>query len=169
MEKATLNPGNDLPRFDRSTSDSSDHEAELGGIFETSIYTDDLRSAEKFYAEVLGLSKVFEVPGRQLVFRCGASILLVFDSRRTQTERVMINGGAIPLHGATGAGHIAFRVGVGVFASWRSRFATAGVGIESEVAWPNGGHSLYFRDPAGNSLELATPNLWTDHSTPNVL
>ena len=37
---------------------------------------------------------------------------------------------------------------------------TKGVAIESEVSWPNGGHSIYIRDPAGNSLEFATPDIW---------
>ena len=32
--------------------------------------------------------------------------------------------------------------------------------IEKDVAWPNGGRSLYFRDPAGNCLELASPLVW---------
>jgi catechol 2,3-dioxygenase-like lactoylglutathione lyase family enzyme len=32
--------------------------------------------------------------------------------------------------------------------------------IEAEVTWPNGGRSLYFRDPAGNSLEIASPSIW---------
>ena len=31
--------------------------------------------------------------------------------------------------------------------------------IESEVVWPRG-RSLYFRDPEGNSVELAIPALW---------
>ena len=26
--------------------------------------------------------------------------------------------------------------------------------------WPNGARSLYFRDPAGNSVEIAEPRLW---------
>jgi predicted enzyme related to lactoylglutathione lyase len=34
------------------------------------------------------------------------------------------------------------------------------VAIEKIVDWPGGGRSLYFRDPAGNSLELATPRIW---------
>ncbi len=29
-----------------------------------------------------------------------------------------------------------------------------------EVNWDQGGTSLYFRDPAGNSIELAPPTLW---------
>ncbi|MDQ3546548.1 MAG: glyoxalase/bleomycin resistance/extradiol dioxygenase family protein, partial [Verrucomicrobiota bacterium] len=43
---------------------------------------------------------------------------------------------------------------------WRERLQEAGVAIESEVEWPEGGRSLYFRDPAGNSVELAPPTLW---------
>jgi catechol 2,3-dioxygenase-like lactoylglutathione lyase family enzyme len=36
-----------------------------------------------------------------------------------------------------------------------------GIAIESKVQWELGGQSLYFRDPDGNSLELATPGLWS--------
>ena len=32
--------------------------------------------------------------------------------------------------------------------------------IEQAVEWPQGGRSLYFRDPAGNSLEVASPRIW---------
>jgi hypothetical protein len=35
-----------------------------------------------------------------------------------------------------------------------------GVTVEKEVEWPRGGKSLYFRDPAGNSVELVTPGVW---------
>jgi hypothetical protein len=34
-----------------------------------------------------------------------------------------------------------------------------GVSIEKEVEWPRGGKSLYYRDPAGNSVELVTPGV----------
>jgi len=34
------------------------------------------------------------------------------------------------------------------------------VPIESELSWPQGGQSLYVRDPAGNSVELATRSTW---------
>ena len=33
-------------------------------------------------------------------------------------------------------------------------------GIESEVNWDRGGTSIYFRDPEGHSVELATPGVW---------
>ena len=35
-----------------------------------------------------------------------------------------------------------------------------GIQIEKDVAWPKGGRSLYFRDPAGNCLEFASPLVW---------
>ena len=138
----------------------------LSGILETAVYVDNLESAERFYGGVLGLTKIFTVPGRQLVFRLQEGILLVFDAHQTQREQVVINGGAIPLHGAFGAGHVAFRVDKSELETWRSHFRATGVAIESEVPWPNGAHSIYFRDPAGNSLELATPDMWRFQSLP---
>jgi catechol 2,3-dioxygenase-like lactoylglutathione lyase family enzyme len=35
-----------------------------------------------------------------------------------------------------------------------------GIEIEADFRWPNGARSLYFRDPAGNSVELADPAIW---------
>jgi catechol 2,3-dioxygenase-like lactoylglutathione lyase family enzyme len=35
--------------------------------------------------------------------------------------------------------------------------------VESRIHWARGGTSLYFRDPDGNSLEVATPGLWPNH------
>jgi catechol 2,3-dioxygenase-like lactoylglutathione lyase family enzyme len=35
-----------------------------------------------------------------------------------------------------------------------------GIAVEAEVTWPGGGRSLYFRDPAGNSLEIAEARIW---------
>jgi hypothetical protein len=35
-----------------------------------------------------------------------------------------------------------------------------GVEVEREIGWPDGSRSLYVRDPAGNSVELAPPSLW---------
>ena len=36
-----------------------------------------------------------------------------------------------------------------------------GIAIEGRTDWSRGGHSIYFRDPDGHLLELATPGLWT--------
>lgn len=134
------------------------------GVLETSLYVNDLKAAERFYGEVLRLTKIFAVQDRQLAFRCGEGVLLIFNPQNTESERIVINGGAIPVHGSRGAGHIAFRVAKSELEAWRQHFRAAGVAVESEVSWPNGAHSIYFRDPAGNSLELATPDMWTSAS-----
>jgi predicted ester cyclase/catechol 2,3-dioxygenase-like lactoylglutathione lyase family enzyme len=132
----------------------------LSSVLETALYVDDLDAADRFYTELLGLTKILTVPGRQLVFRCGAGVLLIFNRERAEHEKVTINGGTIPFHGTRGSGHVAFSVGEPELRPWRERFHNAGIEIESEVNWPNGARSLYFRDPAGNCLELATPNMW---------
>jgi catechol 2,3-dioxygenase-like lactoylglutathione lyase family enzyme len=134
----------------------------LNEVLETALYVDDLERAEGFYAGVLGLTKILSVPGRQLTFRCGEGVLLIFNPDQTAQGRIVINGGTIPFHGAHGPGHMAFRVRRSQLDEWRQYFQTVGVAIESEISWPNGAHSIYFRDPAGNSLELATPDMWVN-------
>ncbi|MBI2478066.1 MAG: VOC family protein, partial [Planctomycetia bacterium] len=66
----------------------------------------------------------------------------------------------VPLHRARGPGHVAFSVSHDEIEHWTTRLEEHGVAIEQRVTWPNGGRSIYFRDPAGNSLELATRDLW---------
>jgi catechol 2,3-dioxygenase-like lactoylglutathione lyase family enzyme len=132
----------------------------FNGVLETSLYVDNLEKAEQFYGRILGLPKIFSVPGRQLVFRCGAGVLLIFDPKQTQGEQMTVNGGAIPLHGTQGAGHMALRIAKEQLGACREHLRSNSVAIESEISWPNGAHSIYFRDPAGNSLEFATPDIW---------
>jgi catechol 2,3-dioxygenase-like lactoylglutathione lyase family enzyme len=38
-----------------------------------------------------------------------------------------------------------------------------GIAIEGRTNWRRGGISIYFRDPDGHLLELATPGLWPGH------
>jgi len=70
------------------------------------------------------------------------------------------SGRRVPAHGARGPGHACFAVPEQALAGWQQHLVAAGVAIEQEVEWPRGGRSFYFRDPAGNSLELATPRIW---------
>jgi catechol 2,3-dioxygenase-like lactoylglutathione lyase family enzyme len=72
----------------------------------------------------------------------------------------LIDALGLPAHGARGPGHIAWLVTDDELAAWRERLRTVGVAIENEHTWPSGGRSLYFRDPAGNSLEFATARVW---------
>ena len=123
-------------------------------IFETVLYARDLGAAEAFYRDVFGL----EVLGRgavAVVFRCGAGVLLVFDPDVARRP-----GRPVPSHGTDGAGHLAFAMPDEELEPWREQLKAHSVPIEMEVAWPEGGRSLYVRDPAGNSVELAPPALW---------
>lgn len=129
-------------------------------MLETCLYASNLDAAEHFYATVLGLPLFAREPGRHLFFRCGAAMLLVFDPSVTATQPGHVGTVGVPAHGARGSGHVAFGVREREFPAWRERLNAAGIAIEAEVDWPRGGHSIYVRDPAGNSVELATPTIW---------
>lgn len=127
----------------------------IEAVVETGIYADDLEQAERFYRDVLGLEPVASEAGRHVFFRVGeVSMLLVFRPDST------LKGDHLPAHGSRGAGHFALGIPASDLDDWRSHLGRCGVLIEHEELWPRGGHSLYFRDPAGNSVELITPGLW---------
>jgi len=129
----------------------------VGRILETSLYAQDLVAAEAFYTTVLGLEVHARVPGRHVFFRSGSNMFLIFNPDQTETEKPR-------WHGCRGRGHVAWAIAENEVDAWRTRLNEAGVPIDSDYAWPNGGHSLYFRDPADNLLELATPSVWGPHA-----
>ncbi|HTN75352.1 MAG TPA: VOC family protein [Pirellulaceae bacterium] len=124
-------------------------------ILETCLYVDDLVAAQSFYEQVLGLTLVDAQPDRHLFFRCGRQMLLVF-----RADASSHSDGVIPAHGAVGPGHVAFAATEQELHAWQQQFVAQQVAIEQDYAWPQGGRSLYFRDPAGNCLEIATPKIW---------
>jgi catechol-2,3-dioxygenase len=63
---------------------------------------------------------------------------------------------------------MAFAVSGTELDGWRAHLADCQVPIEIEVEWPEGGRSIYFRDPAGNSVELAPPTMWGFGAAPRV-
>lgn len=129
------------------------------GVLETVLYVDDLEAARKFYADVLGLEPFTTIGGHHMFYRCGNQVLLLFNAEAT---RVPAEGAAIvvPTHGAVGNGHICFRANADEIAQWREHLVDQGVEIEADFEWPQGGRSIYFRDPSGNSLEFAEPRIW---------
>lgn len=123
-------------------------------IVETAVYADDLDRAERFYRDVLGLSFLGKEEGRHVFFQVGDSdVLLVFLAQAT------LKGDRLPAHGAYGPGHFAMGIAREDLEAWRDWLRDLVV-IEHEETWPHGGHSLYFRDPEGNSVELITPGVW---------
>lgn len=126
-------------------------------IYETVLYADDLEAAAKFYTEGFGL-RLLTQNELMLVLGIGENYVLIFDPQKS-----CVAGRDVPSHGTQGEGHIAFTAQNHELPAWRERLATAGIEIESEVQWANGerGTSIYVRDPAGNSVELAPPILWS--------
>ena len=131
----------------------------VGRVLETSLYVDRLDRSIDFYERLFGFEKLvaddrfcaFNVSGRQ--------VLLLFVKGGT-TEPIAIPGWIIPPHDGSGPVHIAFSIAADELAAWETQLTDAGVAIEGRTKWPRGGLSIYFRDPDGHLLELATPGLW---------
>lgn len=134
-------------------------------ILETVLYAGDLAAAETFYRDVLGLEFYSRVEGRQVFLRCGRQMLLIFNPAATEKHPAPGAKVPVPPHGAHGPGHVCFAAGADEIAAWRSYLEANGIVIEADFEWPNSmpekrGRSLYFRDPAGNSIEFAEPRIW---------
>lgn len=124
------------------------------GIVEAALYVDDVPRAVKFYETVLGFETIalderltaMSVGGRQVLLVCkrGASA----------------NIADVP-HDATGQQHIAFSAAESDMDAWAARLREYGVAIDRDRRWERGGRSLYFHDPEGHTLELASPGVWT--------
>ncbi|MBP2463215.1 MULTISPECIES: VOC family protein [unclassified Rhizobium] len=131
----------------------------IDGILETALYVDDLDAAEAFYGELLGLERVLRAGDRHVFYRCGPGILLIFN--RAETLKPPPDDALpVPPHGTPGPGHVCFRMDGPAIDRMVEKLNKAGIVIESDFRWPTGARSLYFRDPAGNSLECAEPRLW---------
>lgn len=132
----------------------------LIGTLESALYAEDLAAAAAFWTGIIGLPQIGHVPGRHVFFRCGAQVLLVFDPRATMQPPDPTARLPVPPHGASGAGHFCMGCGPEDIDGWKTHLQRAGVAIEADLLWPQGGRSLYFRDPAGNSIEIADPAIW---------
>jgi catechol 2,3-dioxygenase-like lactoylglutathione lyase family enzyme len=135
--------------------------ARVRRILETVLYCDDLARTAAFYQTLLEASPM--VSGDRLV-ALGAgegTVLLLF--QRGNSGPLQAPGGLVPGHDGCGPVHLAFAIDAADVDAWNTRLAQLGIDIESRVTWERGGLSLYFRDPDGRSVELATPGLWPSY------
>jgi catechol 2,3-dioxygenase-like lactoylglutathione lyase family enzyme len=131
----------------------------LCGVLETSLYVADLERARAFYERVFGL-EVFFQDGRMCALGVVPGQVLLLFRRGTTDAPAPVPGGVIPPHGTSGPAHLCFAIPLGELAAWDAHLASNGLAVESRIGWRRGGTSLYFRDPDGHSLEVATPGLW---------
>lgn len=130
------------------------------GILETVLYASDLAAIESFYRRALDLEPYAKAEGRQIFYRLGEQMLLIFNPDATETPPAEDAKAPVPPHGARGQGHVCFRASAAEIDAWRARLKREGIDIEADFEWPDGGRSIYFRDPAGNCLEFAEPRIW---------
>ena len=141
---------------------ASDSVPALAGVLETALYVDNLARARDFYTRLFALAPMHEDPRLVALAIAPAQVLLLF-LRGGSDATVTLPGGSIPPHDGGGRLHVAFAIAGDDLRRWEERLGELGVAVEARMAWPRGGHSLYFRDPDQHLLELATPGLWPNY------
>jgi catechol 2,3-dioxygenase-like lactoylglutathione lyase family enzyme len=134
-------------------------------VLETALYVDDMGRAVEFYQGVFGFAVLARSaePDRLTALDIGGTQVLLLFKKGASLQAVVTPGGKIPPCDGSGNSHLAFPVAVSQLEDWEKRLLENGIAIESKVHWERGGQSLYFRDPDGNLLELATPGLWSTY------
>ena len=124
------------------------------GLLETALYVDDMDRSAQFYQSLFGFPVIDR--GERLIALAAADrqVLLLFKKRASALQPV---GG----HDGSGQLHLAFAIPATELAAWEACLAARGIPVEDRRQWPRGGVSLYFRDPDGHLLELATPGVWS--------
>ena len=134
----------------------------LKAVLETALYVDDLARARRFYADDLELPLLFENP-RMCAFDVGGKSVLLLFLRGASSQDMTTPGGTIPGHDGKGPLHMGFAIAAEDISAWEDRLRERQIPIASKVTWSRGGTSIYFHDPDGHVLVLATPRLWATY------
>ena len=123
----------------------------LNGVLESVLYCDGEteEAARRFYEEVLGFRRV-----SKWAYRLGSQVFLLFNSEETRDQEWP------PPHGASGPGHICFTVPPEGYERWKDHLEKRDVEVIDETDWSRGVFSFYFKDPAGNVLEISNGDMW---------
>lgn len=131
------------------------------GVLETSLYVRELERSRDFYTRLFGFRVLLEDSRFCALDVCGRQILLLF--QKAAATSLDTPGGTIPQHGGDGSLHVAFAIGRDELDPWERRLARDEIVVESRVTWRRGGRSIYFRDPDGHLVELASPGVWATY------
>jgi catechol 2,3-dioxygenase-like lactoylglutathione lyase family enzyme len=132
---------------------------ELRGVLETSLYVGELERSRLFYTQLFGLRVLLQDDRLCALEVCGRQVLLLFQKKGSATS-VVTPGGTIPPHDGAGQLHLTFAIDRDALDPWERRLTQDQIPVESRVTWSRGGKSIYFRDPDGHLIELATPGVW---------
>ena len=125
------------------------------GISETVLYVDDMHRSVEFYQRVFGFA-VLTSSARLSALRVAPLQVLLIARKGATVDARVTPSGTVPPHNGSGQLHVAFAVPSGQLNEWRTTLKAHGVEVESEMNWPKGGQSLYFRDPDQHCIELKT-------------
>jgi len=132
---------------------------QVQAVSETALYVADVARSARFYEDVLGFRRL-SGDDRFCGLRVASGQVLIVFRKGGSSNPVTTPGGVIPPHDGEGQLHLAFSIPAADFANWETHLHDKGITIESVVEWQGGLRSLYFRDPDGHLIELATPGLW---------
>ena len=131
-------------------------------LLETALYVADPERSAGFYRDLFGFDELFADDRLRALDVAGREVLLLF-RRGASTEDAHLPGGVIPGHDGSGRLHLAFAITRDDLEPWERRLADRDIAITGRVNWPRGGISIYFSDPDGHVVELATPGLWATY------
>ena len=134
----------------------------ISGLLETALYVEDMARSVAFFRDILMLSPMLE-GDRLTAFDAGRQGVLLVFKRGASAADMRSSNGIVAGHDGSGPLHMAFAIAEDSYDEWHRHLADAGVKIRGEMTWQRGGRSLYFEDPDGHVLELATPGLWPNY------
>jgi catechol 2,3-dioxygenase-like lactoylglutathione lyase family enzyme len=132
-------------------------------LLETALYVADLQRSRTFYQGLMGFACFLHDERMCALGVPGGGVLLLF-RRHGSALPSQMPFGTIPAHDGDGTLHLAFAIPMREKDAWERHLAAENITVESRITWPRGGTSLYFRDPDGHSIEVATPGLWPNDS-----
>ena len=128
-------------------------------MLEFSLYVQDVSRASAFYHRLFGFPVLISKERIAALDVEGQQVLLLF-KQGASSEPMTVSGSLLPPHDCEGTSHLAFAIQESDVQQWEQWLREHDVEVESEIEWERGGRSLYFRDPDGHLLEIATPGVW---------
>ena len=138
----------------------------VSGIIETALYVKDMQQSVEFYQRIFDFATL-HASERLTALRVAPGQVLLLMKKGASAEPSVMSFGMIPASDAAGQQHVAFGVRLEQLDEWRDALQRHEIGIESALDWPEGGHSLYFRDPDDHCIELKTSD-WDGEPLPSL-